>query len=125
VKRRNEPGKGKWSIPGGKVELGESLEQTVLREVKEETGLEVENPEHIDIVNNIIADEDGRTKYHFVIIDFFVKVKGGRLAASSDAEDLQWVGFDMIGKYDLTRTFKEFFERNREKLQKLDSYSSN
>ena len=105
--------------------MGESLEQTVLREVKEETGLEVENPEHIDIVNNIIADEDGRTKYHFVIIDFFVKVKGGRLAASSDAEDLQWVGFDMIGKYDLTRTFKEFFERNREKLQKLDSYSSN
>jgi 8-oxo-dGTP diphosphatase len=125
VKRRNEPGKGKWSIPGGKVELGESLEQTVLREVKEETGLEVENPQHIDVIDNIIADEDGRTEYHFVIIDFFVKVKGGKLGASSDAEDLQWVDFDMIDKYDLTRTFKEFFERNREKLQKLDSYSSN
>jgi len=50
-KRRNEPGKGKWSIPGGLVELGESVEQTVIREVKEETGLDVEKPDHIDVVD--------------------------------------------------------------------------
>ena len=52
-KRKNDPGKGKWSVPGGLVELGENIEQTVLREVREETGLEVEKPEHIDVVDNV------------------------------------------------------------------------
>ena len=120
-KRKNEPGKGKWSIPGGLVELGENVEQTVIREVKEETGLEVEKPEHIDIVDNVIRDKNGEIKYHFVIIDYFVKLKGGTMKAMSDAEELRWVTFDEVEKYDLTKTFREFFQRNRQKLEKLNS----
>ena len=120
-KRKNEPGRGKWSIPGGLVELGESVEQTVIREVKEETGLEVEKPEHIDVVDNVVRDENGEVKYHFVIIDYFVKLKGGTLEARSDAEELRWVAFDEVEKYDLTITFRAFFQRNRQKLEKLDS----
>ena len=120
-KRKNEPGKGKWSIPGGLVELGESVEQTVIREVKEETGLDVEKPEHIDVVDNIIRDENGEVKYHFVIIDYFVKLKGGTLEAKSDAEELRWVLLDEVEKYDLTKTFRAFFQRNRQKLEKLNS----
>jgi mutator protein MutT len=119
-KRKNEPGKGKWSIPGGLVELGESVEQTVMREVKEETGLEVEKPEHIDVVDNITRDENGEIKYHFVILDYFVKLKGGTLKATSDAEELRWVTFDEVEKYDLTKTFREFFQRNKQKLEKLN-----
>ena len=122
-KRKNEPGKGKWSIPGGLVELGEEVEQTVIREVKEETGLEVGDPKHIDVVSNLELDEKGRIKYHFVIIDYFVKLKGGKLKASSDAAELRWVEFDEVEKYDLTKIFREFFVRNHEKLVNMDSCS--
>ena len=120
-KRKNEPGRGKWSIPGGLVELGESVEQTAIREVKEETGLEVEKPEHIDVVDNVVRDESGEIKYHFVIIDYFVKLNGGTLKAATDAEELRWVTFDEVEKYDLTITFRAFFQRNRQKLKKLNS----
>ncbi len=120
-KRKDEPGKGKWSIPGGLVELGERAEQTVIREVREETNLEVENPELIDVVNSITFDDGGRIKYHFVIIDYFVKLKGGTVKAADDAAELKWVPFNEVEKYDLTRTFKEFFERNFKQLQELNS----
>ena len=116
-KRKYEPGKGKWSIPGGLVELGENVEQTVIREVKEETGLDVEKPEHIDVVDNVVRDENGEVKYHFVIIDYFVKLKGGTLKAASDAEELKWVALNEVEKYDLTKTFWAFFVKNREKLE--------
>jgi len=120
-KRKNEPGKGKWSIPGGLVELGEGVEQTVMREVMEETGLEVEEPSIIDIVDNITRDENGEIRYHFVIVDYFVKLKGGMLKAQSDAEELRWTTFDEVEKYDLTKTFREFFQRNKQKLEKINS----
>lgn len=118
-KRKNDPGKGRWSVPGGVVELGENVKQTVIREVKEETGLDVAEPEHIDVVDQITRDENGRIKYHFVIIDYLVNLKGGTLNAASDADALQWVSLDDVEKYDLTSTFRAFFERNKDFLKKL------
>jgi mutator protein MutT len=123
VKRRGEPGKGRWSIPGGIVELGETVEEAVIREVKEETGLDVAEPELIDVVDNIVQDEEERVKWHFVILDFFVKVRGGKLRASDDAEEIRWVPLDEAKKYDLTKTFRSFLQRNRAQLEKLDSCS--
>ncbi len=120
-KRKSEPGKGKWSIPGGLVELGESAEQTVIREVKEETNLEVEEPKLVDVVNSVTLDKDGEIKYHFVIVDYFVKLKGGTLKAADDAAELRWVTFDKVKKYDLTKSFRDFFKRNRQMLEKLNS----
>jgi 8-oxo-dGTP diphosphatase len=120
-KRKSEPGRGKWSIPGGLVELGESVNQTVVREVAEETGLEVCEPELIDVVDNVVRDENGEVKYHFVIIDFFVKLKGGELKAQSDADELRWVPLDEVEKYDLTKTFRAFIQRNRKKLENFNS----
>jgi 8-oxo-dGTP diphosphatase len=120
-KRRGEPGKGKWSVPGGLVELGETTLEAVIREVKEETGLDVAEPELIDVVDNIVRDENGEVKWHFVIIDYFVKIKGGELRAEDDAEELRWVPLAEAEKYDLTKTFRSFLQRNRALLEKFDS----
>jgi len=120
-KRKGEPGRGKWAIPGGLVELGESTEQAVIREVKEETNLKVEQPKLIDVVNNITLDENDKIKYHFVIVDYFVKLTGGKLEAADDAAELRWVGFDEVESYDLTRSFRDFFQRNRQMLEKFNS----
>lgn len=120
-KRKSEPGRGKWSVPGGLVELGESTEQAVIREVKEETGLDVENPELVDVVDNIIFDENGKIEYHFVIVDYFVKLRGGELNAADDAEELKWVALDDVEKYNITSTLRAFIQRNMEKLKKLNS----
>lgn len=120
-KRKKEPGKGKWSIPGGLVELGESLEQTVIREVHEETCLKVEKPELIDVVENINIDENSRVKYHFVMIDYFVKLKGGKLKPADDASELTWVTLKEAEDYDLSKRFREFFHKNQQKLKKLNS----
>lgn len=122
-KRKGEPGRGKWSIPGGLVELGESAEQTVIREVKEETYLKIEKPELIDVVNNVTLDKNGRIKYHFVIIDYFVRLKGGTVKAADDAAELKWVPFEKVEDYNLTKSFREFFQRNRQRLEKFNSCS--
>jgi len=116
-KRKNEPGKGRWSIPGGMVEVGETIGGAIVREVKEETGLDVVEPECIDIVDNIVRDKDNHVKYHFVIIDCFVRLKGGSLRAASDADKLRWVLLGEVEKYDLTKTFRLFFQKNRTRLE--------
>jgi ADP-ribose pyrophosphatase YjhB (NUDIX family) len=118
-RRKNEPGRGKWSIPGGLVNLGESPTHAVVREVKEETSLKVEKPELIDVVANVSKDKYGKVKYHFIIIDYAVKVNSGSVKASSDALDLKWVPLSEVEKFDLTRTFREFFVRNRQRLEEI------
>ncbi len=121
-KRKNAPGKGKWSIPGGLVELGERVEQAVIREVKEETGLEVIEPRLVDIVDHISLDEKGAVKYHFVIIDYLVTVKSGKPKAASDADALKWVPFNEVEQYNLTESFRRFFRQNRQKLENPSLY---
>jgi 8-oxo-dGTP diphosphatase len=122
--RDNMPGRGKWTIPGGLVDLGEQLEHAVMREVTEETCLECsteELPRLIDVVDNIDLDEAGKVKYHFVIVDYFVKVKGTDFKVASDAADLRWVPFNEVEKYDLTSSFRVFFRRNRRKMEVFNS----
>jgi 8-oxo-dGTP diphosphatase len=121
-KRKNEPSKGKWSVPGGLVELGESVEQAVIREVKEETGLEVYEPRLVDVVNYVSLGEKGAVVYHYVIVDYFVTVKSGKPKASSDAAALKWVPLSEVEEYDLTESFRRFFRRNRQKLENPTLY---
>ena len=122
IKRGNEPSKGKWTIPGGLVELGENLEHAVIRETKEETGLDVNNPSLVDVVSNVDLDEEGKVKYHYVILEYFVYVKNGTAQAASDAAELRWVLLEEVEIYDLTKSFRLFFRNNKEKLKKTNSY---
>jgi 8-oxo-dGTP diphosphatase len=122
IKRGNDPGRGKWSIPGGHLELGETLEVAVIREAKEETLLTVDNPTLVDVVDQIDFDEQGKVKYHYVIVDYLVHVVGGDIAAASDAEELRWVPFGEVENYVLTASFRRFFQKNRPKLEQLSSY---
>ena len=121
-KRKNSPGKGKWSVPGGLVELGEDVEQAVIREVKEETCLDVYEPRLINVVNYVSLSDRGAVVYHYVILDYIVNVKGGDAKAASDADALKWVPFNEVEEYDLTESFRLFFRRNREKLENPSLY---
>ncbi len=122
VKRGNEPSRGKWTIPGGLVELGEPIENSVIREAREETCLDVENPQLVDVVSQVELDAQGKVKYHYVIIDYLVHIKGGTLTAASDAAELRWVPFDEVESYDLTTSFRLFFRNNRAKLEQASSF---
>lgn len=90
VRRGREPLKGHWSLPGGLIELGESLQNAVVREVEEETGLRVEPLELIELLDRIHREED-RVRYHYVIADYLCRVTGGTLKAASDADAVRWV----------------------------------
>jgi mutator protein MutT len=100
VKRANEPYKGQWSIPGGRVELGESLHHAVKREMREETGLEVEVGPLIDVFERIEHDAQG-IRYHFVIIDYLCTCVDGALCAGDDAEAAVWVTSEELAHYDI------------------------
>lgn len=94
VQRGSEPLKGKWTLPGGVLELGESLHQGVIREVQEETGLHVEPVELIELLDRILREEGPsgeRIRYHYVIADYLCRVVGGKLKAASDADAVCWV----------------------------------
>jgi len=123
VRRRAEPGKGRWSIPGGTVHLGEKVRDATIREAKEESGLEVEivDDRPMDAFDSIITDERGRTKYHFTLLEFLVKPKGGTLKAAEDASEARWVLLEDVTKYDLTDSFRIFFEKHAEELKRLSS----
>jgi 8-oxo-dGTP diphosphatase len=90
VRRGTEPLRGHWSLPGGMVELGEALSAALVREVREETGLEVEPVELIELLDRIHREGD-RVRFHYVIADYLCKVVGGSLRAASDADEVRWV----------------------------------
>jgi ADP-ribose pyrophosphatase YjhB (NUDIX family) len=90
VQRGKEPMKGRWTIPGGLIEIGEMLSEAVVRETLEETGLEVEPIELVELLDRIHR-QDGRVRYHYVIADYLCRLVGGALSAASDADAVRWV----------------------------------
>jgi ADP-ribose pyrophosphatase YjhB (NUDIX family) len=101
VKRGGEPGLGKWSAPGGSMEIGETLQEALKREVREETGLEIEVGK-LASVSDLIVKQDNDIAFHYVLIDYYATVVSGNLIAATDALDCRWVSLDEIRKYDVT-----------------------
>lgn len=92
VKRGHPPLQGEWSIPGGVLEVGETLRDAAIREAREETGVTVETAELLGVYDRVLRDQDekGRTRYHYVLIDFLCRRVAGEAVASGDADDVRW-----------------------------------
>jgi ADP-ribose pyrophosphatase YjhB (NUDIX family) len=110
VKRAHEPRKGEWSLPGGMVELGEGLVEAVKREIKEETGLEVEVGDVVEVFDRVHRQGD-RVQYHFVIVDYLCHPVGGTLHAGDDAEAIAWVGAEDIARYGVNELAERVLRR--------------
>ena len=102
VRRRTEPSRGLWSLPGGAVKRGEDLREAVAREVREECGIDVRVEEVVEVLDRITVDRGGRVRYHYVIIDFLASWRKGRLRAASDVSEALWVDPAAIGDLPLT-----------------------
>jgi mutator protein MutT len=99
VKRAHEPLKGEWSVPGGAVDVGETLEQAIRREVREETCLDVEVGPIVDVLDRIRYDPAGRVKFHYVLVDFLCRPLSGMLRCASDAEEAAWAERADLARY--------------------------
>jgi len=97
IKRGHAPLKGEWSLPGGALELGETLEEGICREVLEETGLIVEPISTIEVFDRISRDGEGRIQYHYVLVDYLCRLTGGTLACATDAADARWATLQELG----------------------------
>ena len=117
VERGREPLKGFWSLPGGGVETGELLKDAVAREVREETGLEVEVVELLEVFERIIRDDAGQPEYHYVLMDYVCRPMGGTLCAADDASRVAWFGADEIAGLKITEGTPPVIARGFEWLQ--------
>lgn len=104
VRRGNEPLKGEWSLPGGAVEIGETLETAVAREVREETGLEVEVGPIVDVLDRLRFDADGRARFHYVLVDFLCRPKSGTVTSGSDADAATWANLVELSEYGIAES---------------------
>ena len=111
VRRRFEPLAGRWSLPGGTLELGETLEEGVIREMREETGLEIAVGPVIEVFDRIMLDERRKVRYHFVLVDYLCHPTGGELRPGSDVDAALFANPAALAAYNLTDKAQAVIER--------------
>ena len=111
VRRGKAPLAGKWSLPGGLLELGETTAEAARREVAEECGLRIRVGEVAGILDRVVRDAEGRIRYHWVLVDYVAVVESGTLCAASDADEAQWVEVDEVERLDTTDGLLDMIRR--------------
>lgn len=111
IRRRSEPLAGQWSLPGGVLEVGETLAAGVAREIAEETGLSIHVGPVVDVVDRIVLDPDRRVRYHFVLVDYLCRPAGGGLRAGSDAGQVAIADPASLERFGLTDDTTSVIER--------------
>jgi 8-oxo-dGTP diphosphatase len=111
VRRAQEPLKGEWSLPGGAVEVGETLREAIRREVQEETHLDVEVGPVVEVLERIRHDADRRVQFHYVLVDFICRPRGGSLQCASDADGAAWADTGELRTYRVAESTIEVIEK--------------
>lgn len=121
IRRGQAPLLGEWSLPGGVLECGETLREAVVREACEETGLAVEAGELLGVYERITRGDDGRVRYHYVLIDFLCHLTGGEVQAASDAADARWFAPEELDSLKLPQDTRNVIGKGLERRQITDS----
>lgn len=114
VRRGSEPLAGEWSLPGGAVEIGETLTDCVVREMREETGLDVEVGPVIEVFDRITRDDQGHVQYHYVLVDYLCSAVTGTLQAGSDVDAAVWADESELSAYRLAEAVTTVIRRGFE-----------
>jgi len=116
VKRAHPPLEGKWSIPGGVLEVGELVREAAVREAREETGLIVEPGDLLGVFDRVVRSADGRVQYHYVLIDFLCRPVGGELKAAGDAAEACWCTRDELPALKLAQDTQDVIHKGFDRL---------
>lgn len=118
VRRGSEPLKGEWSIPGGVLELGETLRQGAEREAREETGLTVQACEVLEVVDRIMLDPEKKIQYHYVLVDFLCRRLSGEPRPGADADELRWISAEELAGFPMSDTAAAVLRKGLQKASR-------
>lgn len=120
VERGRPPSQGEWALPGGLLDLGEAVRAGIIREVREETGAEIEIVELVDLFEPIHRDADGTVRYHFVVIDFWAHYRGGKVAPGDDADQAVWAPVEKLDDLPMNNATRRVISKAHSRWQAIE-----